>query len=118
MQIVPLTDEWSREFFGSLPAKTVRGIAVLQDSKLWAVAGVYLSGSRWVMFFELVERPEKFSTQEKRIMLLGYRAILSMIEDMPMPVQALADPDVVASDRFLTHLGFVPVSNRIYQWQW
>jgi len=112
VRIVPLTaDLWT----GPLP-KSLRGVAVLEGDRLWCTAGVYLGNRCWIMCLQWKDRPERFSFHQKRVLLNGFRMIMDMIKDSQLPIQTLADDCIERSESFLTHLGFIPVSGRVYQW--
>lgn len=100
------------EHFRIPPAQTVRAVTVLEDDAVLGVAGFYRDLDRLVMFVE-VHDPKGW--QCKRAVIKACRALLGAAAKTRLPVHALADPAVEASERFLTHLGFRQLQGRIFQ---
>lgn len=101
------------EDFATPPARTVRAVTVLEDERVLGIAGFYRDIDRLVMFVDVVD-PQGWNA--KRVVVKACRALLGAAAKTRLPVHAMADPAVEASERFLAHLGFRRLQGPIFQW--
>ena len=112
MIVVPATAELLHRFYGEAPKRSQRAVVALDGERVVGVAGVYVDDERWVMFSDLTEELRK----DKRTIIKGIRAVMKMTQGRDLPVHALADPEIEGSEVLLEHMGFRPITDRIYQW--
>lgn len=72
------------------------------DDKILGFAGIFPHDNRLVVISSLTDELRRC----KRAIVTGYRRILEIADRSRLPLQALADEKVEASERFLEHLGF------------
>lgn len=95
------------------PAKTMRClVAVDETDKVLAVAGMYADGHRIVLFADLSDTLR----QNKRALVKGWRALMSIAVKKNAPVHAVADPEIPGSRALLEHMGFERLTGDLYQW--
>lgn len=115
-EFVPLTPELARTFYGAQPARTHRGYALLRDGRPIVVWGLIREPYRWVLFSDASPEARAGSFGARRLVVLGARKLLAMLESVRGPVHALADERYEGACELLTHLGFVPLQQGVYQW--
>lgn len=111
-EIVPATAEMIERFRKCATERTVRAYAAVRGADVIGVFGVYRQPAHLVMFADLTDTMRK----DKRAMVHGYRRMLELVKRIGLPVVSIADEDVDGSDVLLTHMGFAPVSERVYAW--
>lgn len=113
MRLVPATMELLQRFYGEKPTRSQRAIVALKDERIVGVAGIYTDQERTVMFSQMTDECRK----DKRTLVKGIRAVMSIAKARAMPVHALADPGIEGSEKLLEHMGFEHLKDGIYQWQ-
>lgn len=114
---VPLTPELARTFYGAQPARTHRGYALLRDGRPIVVWGLIREPYRWVLFSDAHPEARAGSFEARRLVVLGARKLVGMLQSVRGPVHALADQSYEGACELLERLGFVHVQQGIYQWQ-
>jgi len=116
-RVVPATEEMIRRFYGAPSAKSWRALAVVDGDEVLGIGGIYLDGPRWVLFSNMREDVQASLKKYRRELLRVCWALLGIASRKKLPVQALADPEIVGSDRLLAHLGFVHIDRGVWQWR-
>ena len=101
IEIVPITGDLIREFYGEGKSPTIRGIAALQDGQVIGIAGIFRMEFGWMLFSDM--KPE--CLQDKRAMVRGVRALQKLIETVRLPVYAKADENAPGADTLIEHVG-------------
>ena len=99
---VPLTKALLIEYFGEDPKMTVKGYAFYLDGRLAGIAGIRYCGSEIYAFSDMKKDVNVSKATIWRCTLL----VMSMIDDMKVPVVAVADHYRKTAPTFLTRLGF------------
>jgi hypothetical protein len=111
-ELVPATAEQLQAFRGQELERSVRAVAAVRDGQVLGVAGIYPGQAGWVMFAELSDDVRR----DKRLVIRGYRAVQDLARRRPMPVVAIADPEIPGSDILLEHMGFQRVAPEVFLW--
>lgn len=111
-EIVPATTEQLQAFRGRTLERSVRAVAAVRNGKVLGVAGIYPGSAGWVMFADLSEEVRR----DRRLVVRGYRAVQDLARRRPMPVVAIADPEIPGSDVLLEHMGFQRVAPEVFLW--
>lgn len=113
--IRPATRDDVIEMCGGTFPDNIWAMAVEDDGKLLAIAGVRYSNPR--MCFGNI-RPE-LKKSPRTIVKLA-RLVTAVVEDSDVPVYALADEDEPTAPRFLEHVGFDHIMStekgEVYRW--
>lgn len=111
--IVPATRELLAKTRVGTPNMTMRAlVAIDEDGKPVAVAGMYADRHRLVLFSELSDQMR----QNKRALIKGIRQLMAIAEQKKAPVHALADPEIPGSAALLKHMGFKHLTGDLYGW--
>lgn len=94
---------------------TMRAVVMTIDGEPSAVIGL----ARWAGFAQFFSEYRESYRQHLKSMttLRALKLAMSMVEETPLPVYAAAEEDEPDSVRVLTRLGFVPVTENVYQWR-
>lgn len=94
---------------------TMRAVALTLDGEPAAIIGL----ARWATFAQFFsEYREEYRAHLKSMTTLrALKLAMRMVEETPLPVYAAAEENEPDSGRVLTRLGFVPVSENVYQWR-
>ena len=114
----PLMPSIARRFYGSPPARTMRGYAVMAGGEPIAIVGLLRDPYRWVLFSEASEAARgdgAFSA--RRLVVLGVRKLQEMLDGVAGPVQAMADDRYEGAQALLERLGFERMTQGVYQWR-
>lgn len=112
MKVVDATAEHLALFYGDRPRRTCRGWAVLDGETVIGVAGFYREGVGNLIFTVITDELR----QHPRVIVGLAKRILVLLMKSGLPVFAVCDRSVEASQRFLEHFGFVGVNDEVYQW--
>jgi hypothetical protein len=93
-------------FYGRLPEKTVRAVAVLKEGEIACVAGVTIERGIVTAFSDVREGV----TAPKITVWRVAKKIADYIRSLNLPVMAVSDPRLPCSDKFLESLGFTRVA--------
>lgn len=103
IRVVPATQQHVEQALGGMLKYSAEAIALLrEDGEIVGCAGVFPEDCRLVIFSHLT--PE--ARADKRAIVKGYRHLLRIADTRNMPLHARPDPEIPASERFLTHMGF------------
>ncbi|MCH9835655.1 hypothetical protein K0U83_08315 [bacterium] len=109
----PATYEDIVRLDGQPPARTCRAMVAEEDGRVTGIWGFYTHNTRYVLFSSF--SPE--FRRHKRNFVIAVKSAREMIASQPpMPVIAVADPDIEGSDVLLTHMGFTQLDGSLYQW--
>jgi hypothetical protein len=75
--------------------------------------------ARWAgyaQFFSEYREPYRRHLKSM-VTLRALKLAMQMVEETPLPVYAVAEETEADSVRVLTRLGFVPVTENVYQWR-
>ena len=112
MKIVDATAAHLRAFYPDQP-KTCRAWSVVDGERLVGICGFFREGAGNVIFTDISAELRRHPRQIMR----AARLVLIEVKRKRLPVFAICDASVEASDRFLRHFGFSPLQNGIFQWQ-
>ncbi len=112
MDIVAATAEMIAAMDGTLPARTTRCIAAVENGRVLGICGVYTQKQSLVMFASLTDELKR----NKRAIIRGIQRIMRIAGDSAVPVYAMAQSDVPGSGRLLRHMGFEQVEGDLYRW--
>ena len=113
IRILPATPNLLARTRVGRPAKTMRCLVAVDDTdKVLAVAGMYADGNRLVLFADLSDTLR----QNKRALVRGWRALMSIAVKKNATVHAVADPQIAGSRALLEHMGFEHLTGDLYQW--
>ena len=101
IEIVPITAELIREFYGEGQSPTIRGIAALQNNHVIGIAGIFRMEFGWMLFSDM--KPEFL--EDKRAIVRSVRALRKLIETVRLPVYAKADENAEGADTLIEHVG-------------
>lgn len=104
------TEADMRAFYDGRVPYTMRGVALLVDGVCLAMIGVAFYRGITYMFSEY--KPDFEPCLKRFASLRAVKLAMSMLENIPGPVYALAD-----NERLLMRLGFVPHQDGIYAWR-
>lgn len=107
-EIVPL-DKIKTE---QLP-RTVRAFAMVRGDQVLGSIGAFLETGTYVVYSDVT--PDGW--KDTRNVLRLWRKVLEAIKDRGIPIQANADPEYEASERFLEHIGFRRLIGQTFEWQ-
>ena len=102
LKVIPGTAEILERFLGMRPGNSARTIAFEKDGKVVGVAGLYMDGYRYVFFGNFGDDVRRFP---KTLFKTG-RQLLDSVKGKGIPVHAVDEESVPASQRFLERLGF------------
>ena len=94
-------------------SRTVRAFAMVRGDTSIGAAGAFLENGAWVVYSEIT--PEGW--KDTRGALRLWRTVLAAIKDSGIPIQAIADPAIEASERFLEHIGFRRLAGQTFEWK-
>ena len=94
-------------------SRTVRAFAMVRGDRVLGEAGAFIEAGAWVVYSDVT--PEGW--KDTRTALRLWRTVLAAIKDSGIPIQAIADPAIEASERFLEHIGFRRLIGQTYQWE-
>lgn len=112
MKIVDATAAHLRTFYPAQP-KTCRAWAVLDGELVIGICGFYRGSAGNMIFTDISSELRRHPRQIVAAALL----VLGELKRRRLPVFAVCDFSVEASQRFLRHFGFSPVQNGVFQWQ-
>ncbi len=92
------------EFFGGYPPARMRGYVARLGGKVVAVGGIYYHAGTPVAFSDL--KPE--IRKHKKALAKGCRILMKFIEELNVPVYALASQSEPTAPYLLAKLGFKP----------
>lgn len=107
-EIIPMAIACSQD----LP-KTARAFAMVRDGQVLGHAGAILAGPAYIVYSNIQQEGWK----DIRAVLRLWRRIIGTIRHRGLPIQAIADPRIEASGRFLEHLGFHHLIGDTYEWE-
>lgn len=103
ISVVPATQDHIERALGGTLKHSAEAIALLrEDGEVVGCAGIFPESSRLVIFSQLTEE----ARADKRAIIKGYRHLLRIADTRNLPLHARPDPDIEASERFLSHMGF------------
>lgn len=106
VSLVPLHRDHLIAWFGTLPARTIRGCAaVAGNGDVLGVAGVYFTGEVHVAFSEWGAELRR----NKRACARACRMLQAMFDTLRHPIYAVADANEPGAQRLLVTLGFKPI---------
>jgi hypothetical protein len=111
INVVPATQEHVERTFGVLKRSAEMISFVRDDGELVGCAGIFPETSRLVLFSDMKDDVRRFP----RALVRGYRKLLEMADRRRMPLHALPDPSIEASERFLTHMGFRKLTENCWE---
>jgi hypothetical protein len=109
--LVYLTQELTERFYGKRPARTIVGIAAVQEKIVLGIAGFYRNDTKLIVFTELND------DIDKRTIVKGIRLMLKLIKKTKFQVYSYADHSIKNADILLLHVGFRHVGEGVYKWQ-
>ena len=109
MNLVPATKDMVLALYDDIP-KSFRGVAAVEDGKVYGIAGIVNQENCQFVFFKSTEELRK----HPRIILKGWKQILKMATGT---LRCECDKNLESAHRFLTHLGFAPITKEVYEWQ-
>ena len=107
MKIVPLTSAIYTDFNGGPPPYTVKGVAIVDGSKAYAVCGTFIAGGENFIFFGC--KPG-FS---KRDIIKGWRVFKAMISN-EKNYYVIIDRELETSKNMLEHFNFIHLEDDTY----
>lgn len=114
----PLTPELARAFYGSQPARTIRGYAAVAEGKPIVLVGVIRDKHRWVLFSDSAPEARGASTfTARRLVLQGIKRLQGLLESLNAPVHAAPADEIEGACALLERLGFSHITQGVYQWQ-
>lgn len=102
--IVPATQALARAYWGGAPPYSFRGYAAVRGTEPLGFAGVFRAYGRLWAFSGF--RPELRPYRKVRV--AGVRKLVSLLDELPCPVYATADPAEETAPALLARLGFAP----------
>lgn len=108
-RFVPATRELTEAYYGRPSPRTFRGWVCLIDDRPAGVVGIYNDGPERVVFSDI--KPEH--ARERRAIVQGIRLVREMYEPSPLPVYAVANPEIPTAQPLLARLGFAPTGKSI-----
>ena len=99
IEVIPATAEHVRQIDGS-QSHTLRGLTVLRNGEIAALAGYLIEGGKAVVFSRIVGRLPAITIVKVA------RQVIDMAAETGLPVLALPEPEISGSKRFLEYLGF------------
>ena len=101
-EIVPATQQLAEAYFGGQPPYSFRGFAAVLDGQPVGLAGVFRAyGKMWA--FSGVKPPLR---PYRKARVKGLKKLVSLLDSMPCPVYATADPEEETAPNLLARLGF------------
>lgn len=102
--IVPATQELADRYWQGRPPYSFRGYVAVRSGEPLGFAGVFRAyGRLWVFSgFSPELRPHR------KVRVAGVRKLVSLLDGLPCPVYATADPAEETAPALLARLGFVP----------
>ena len=111
IQIVPVTVNMVKDFYGHIPKRTFKAFAMVKNEKIIGVGGIYIDDDHIVVFSDLTDEARR----NKLSLLKATYKVMNLVHSS-LPVYALCDPNVKKSGKLLKHIGFLPLDERTYQW--
>lgn len=116
LDITPATRADLAEFYGSIPARSVRAVAVRYKGEIKAVAGVTLEKGWGIAFSDI-----KPHDAPKLTVWRATKEAVKIIARTKVPVVAIPSPNHPNAARYLERLGFIHTGTcehgEVYQWQ-
>jgi hypothetical protein len=112
MTIVPATREHIDSFFPVKLEHTCVAFTAFEGDRIIAIAGYFNESHRRVLFSHITDDARQYPVALYKTGL----KLIKMATKSRIPLQATADNNVEASERFLERLGFVKVSSEVWQW--
>ena len=97
--------------YGSTLWASVRGITAELDGEVVGIAG--LAYAKPIQCFSVIKDELK---NRPRDIVRAAKLVREMLDESPLPVYATPDVDAPTACKFLTHIGFVPLSDGEYEW--
>ena len=112
-----LTPELAKAFYGETPARTMRGYAAVSEGEPIVVVGVMRDEHRWVLFSDSKPQARGEPTfTARRLVLQGILKLQAILDDLHAPVHAVPAPEATGACALLERLGFVHITQGVYQW--
>lgn len=101
-EIIPVTEEIVKRFYGNIPPKTLRAVAAVRDEEILGIAGIFSIGMGWMLFADFGDEIRS----DKRTMVKAVNAIRKLIANIQMPVYA-KPADIEGAETLIEHIGGV-----------
>ena len=117
-QFQALTPELAKAFYGKPPARTIRGYAAVVDGEPIVLVGVMRDDHRWVLFSDSKPSARGQATfTARRLVLAGMKRLQGIMQELNAPVHAAPQEDAEGACALLERMGFVHITQGVYQWQ-
>lgn len=93
--------------------RTVRAFAMVRGDTVLGEAGAFLENGTYVVYSDVTQEGWKNTRSALRL----WRKVLAAIKGRGIPIQAIADPEYEASERFLEHIGFRRLVGQTFEWE-
>ena len=115
VRVIPATAELLERAMGEPLQRSTKAIALVRakDGEVVGCAGIFPEDNRLVIFSKLTDEARACP----RAIITGYRRLLELADQSPLPLHALPDPDVPLAERFLEHMGFRQIAETCWERQ-
>lgn len=103
-----MTQELAERYFEGQPPYSFRGFAAVIGGEPVGIAGVFRAYGRMWAFSGMKEDLRPY----RKARVKAVRKLVSLLDSMPCPVYATADPNEPTAEKLLSHLGFVGTDER------
>lgn len=100
--LVPLTHRHWISFHGEPPPYRVKGVAVVDDEKVYAIGGVGFQQGWIYVFMDMVPEAQRYP----KLLLKGGKKVIEIGRQIGLPMIATQNEEMESSERFLRRLGF------------
>ena len=101
--IVPASQQLAEDYFGGRPPYSFRGFVSIQDGKATGVTGVFRAYGRMWAFSGMKEPLRPY----RKARVQAVKTLVQLLDALPCPVYATADPNEETAPHLLARLGFV-----------
>ena len=112
MKIIKATSELLKQFYGEPMKRSCTAYAAVDGDEVFGVVGYYTDSHHRVLFSEMRDEMRDYPI----LMFKTGKMVVREAYDPRLPLHAVADKNIEASERFMGRLGFVPVTKEVWLW--